>query len=223
MPRTCAVLALAARLPATSTGCVDTRGRGAPPPHLPAPRLPDPLRRPSAPAAGRKRKAAVVESGSEGEASGSEYAASEEEGESEDESLAASEEEDSAGEDGSDAGPAQKPRRGGGVKKRKPAPSAGAGKQGAAAATPVAVPNGSVGLTPGSRATGRGTFPGSAPTAARTGGGVGTSARPPRPGSSAAKTPGTAGTVGSLARSHALAGTPLTGGAAGEEGGAGAG
>lgn len=191
-------------------------------PFMPADSCPNPRARPSWPAAGRKRKSVVVESDSEGQASGSEYAASDEEEESEEESLADSEEERSEEED-SGVSPAKKRRGGGGgggkAKGRKPAAGRSKGKQAKATATPVALPNGSVGLTPGSRLTGNGGLPGLAPTAARTGGGMCTAARPPRPASAAAKTPGTAGTVGSLARPSLLAGTPLTGGAAGEESG----
>ncbi|EFN52031.1 hypothetical protein CHLNCDRAFT_139631 [Chlorella variabilis] len=164
-------------------------------------------------AAGRKRKAAIVESESEaeaGEASGSEYAASED-AESSDEEAAslADEEEDEDEEDEEmeeeelsvESGPPKGKRAaaasgGGGVKKA--AAPRGGGKAGA---TPVAV-NGSVGLTPGSAAAAG--LPAAAGTAGRT------AARPARP-SLPALTPGTGATPASLAR--ALGGTPLTGGA----------
>ncbi len=81
----------------------------------------------------------------------------------------------------------------------------GAGGKGKAAATPVAVPNGSVGLTPGSALLAPKSTGG---RLAATLGGASTAARPPRP----AKTPGSAATGGSLARLLAQ-GTPA--GAAG--------
>lgn len=82
----------------------------------------------------------------------------------------------------------------------------GAGGKGKAAATPVAVPNGSVGLTPGSALLAPKSTGG---RSAATGmGGASTAARPPRP----AKTPCSAATGGSLARLLAQ-GTPA--GAAG--------
>ena len=70
----------------------------------------------------------------------------------------------------------------------------GAGGKGKAAATPVAVPNGSVGLTPGSALLAPKSTGGR--SAATLGGVASTVARPPRP----AKTPGSAATGGSLAR-----------------------
>lgn len=96
-------------------------------------------------------------------------------------------------------------KKGGRAPARKPAAkkAGGGGAKGRAAAkataTPVAVPSGSVGLTPGSNA-----FSALA-AGARSAGSAATAARPPRPLS--AKTPGSAGA--SLAR--ALDGTPATG------------